>query len=287
MNKAKILQTDYLDILFTNRNKEYGSYELRKHYNKRALKAMSVMLAALLLAIGIPFIIGKLKPERTDHSIPVRETTFILSNVDLGKPKDIPKIPELPGKQSGPIAKTFKNTVPKIITNEAVKPELKPPTFDELADSHSGPVNHEGAEGGTEIALTENAEGHGKGSGEVPGAGTVGNHVVEKETGPRDFVEEMPEFPGGYPAMVAFISKNLKYPLMALEAGIEGKVFIKFVVGTDGRIESAKVIRGLGGGCDREALRVVNTMPKWKPGRQNGHAVKVYFTLPIHFMLRH
>jgi len=99
------------------------------------------------------------------------------------------------------------------------------------------------------------------------------------------FAEVMPEFPGGIDALRAYIKKNLRYPMAAREDGIQGKVVINFIVGSNGEIESAKVTRSVPGGCDAEALRVVKSMPKWKPGKQNGHAIRVYFTLPISFTL--
>lgn len=100
------------------------------------------------------------------------------------------------------------------------------------------------------------------------------------------FVEALPEYPGGNEAMYKFIGRNLKYPKKARKEGIEGKVFIRFVVDKEGNVTKAKVIRGIGFGCDEEALRVVNKMPKWKPGMQRGKPVSVAFTLPFNFKLK-
>ena len=99
-------------------------------------------------------------------------------------------------------------------------------------------------------------------------------------------VEEMPEFPGGAAKMMEYIQKNMKYPLMARESDIQGRVFVNFVVEPDGSISNVTVMRGIGGGCDEEALRVVNSMPKWKPGKQRGSAVRCSFTVPIIFKLQ-
>jgi protein TonB len=95
----------------------------------------------------------------------------------------------------------------------------------------------------------------------------------------------MPDFPGGEDALAAYLGKNIKYPKQANEAGIQGRVVLNFVVNEDGDISDIKVARGIGYGCDQEAMRVVNSMPKWKPGKQNGKAVKVSFSLPIMFQL--
>lgn len=99
-------------------------------------------------------------------------------------------------------------------------------------------------------------------------------------------VESMPEYPGGEAAMRAFLGKNLKYPELANQAGISGKVYVSFVVEKDGSITDVKVLRGIGGGCDEEALRVVSMMPKWKPGLQRTLAVRVHFVLDIKFTLQ-
>jgi TonB family protein len=99
-------------------------------------------------------------------------------------------------------------------------------------------------------------------------------------------VEEMPEFPGGDQAMYKFIGENIKYPKEALKAGIQGVVFVNFIVNKDGSISGANVLRGIGGGCNEESLRVVNMMPTWKPGMQKGKYVTVQYNLPIRYILK-
>jgi TonB family protein len=101
-----------------------------------------------------------------------------------------------------------------------------------------------------------------------------------------DFVEQMPEFPGGQEAMMKFITKNINYPQIAIENGISGKVYAKFVVGRDGTIRDIKILRDIGGGCGQEVKRLIKSMPNWKPGMQGGKAVPVYFTLPVSFNLK-
>jgi protein TonB len=99
-------------------------------------------------------------------------------------------------------------------------------------------------------------------------------------------VEEMPEFPGGAAKMMEYIQKNIKYPMMARESDIQGKVFVQFVVEPNGTISGVTVMRGIGGGCDEEAVRVVESMPNWKPGKQRGSAVRVQYVVPIVFKLQ-
>ena len=98
-------------------------------------------------------------------------------------------------------------------------------------------------------------------------------------------VEQMPEFPGGDKSLFQFIADNTKYPADAKEKGIKGRVFVNFIVEPDGSISDIKVLRGIGGGCDEEAVRVVESMPKWKPGMQNGEAVRVSYNVPVNFRL--
>ncbi len=99
-------------------------------------------------------------------------------------------------------------------------------------------------------------------------------------------VEQMPEFPGGAAEMTKFIQKNIKYPMMARESDIQGRVYVNFVVEPDGSVSNVTVMRGIGGGCDEEAIRIVNMMPKWNPGKQRGVAVRCSFTVPIVFRLQ-
>ena len=99
-------------------------------------------------------------------------------------------------------------------------------------------------------------------------------------------VEEMPDFPGGMQKLADYLAKNIKYPQMARESGIQGRVFINFVIEPDGSVSNIKVLRSLGGGCDEEAVRVVKSMPKWKPGKQRGKPVRVSYNLPVNFKLQ-
>ena len=112
----------------------------------------------------------------------------------------------------------------------------------------------------------------------------VEEEVVEQEI--FQIVEEMPAYPGGDQKLMEFIAKGIKYPQIARETGIQGRVFVGFVVEPDGSVSNVKVLRGIGGGCDEEAMRVVKSMPKWKPGKQRGKAVRVSYMLPVNFKLQ-
>ena len=124
------------------------------------------------------------------------------------------------------------------------------------------------------------------------------NEVIEEYVAPEveeediqeaeifTIVEEMPEFPGGMTKLAEYLAKNIKYPQMARESGIQGRVFVQFVVEPDGSVSNVAVMRSLGGGCDEEAMRVVKSMPKWKPGKQRGKPVRVSYILPVNFKLQ-
>jgi protein TonB len=117
----------------------------------------------------------------------------------------------------------------------------------------------------------------------------VAPEVVEEEVVEQEIfqiVEEMPAFPGGEAKLMEYVGKNIKYPQIARETGIQGRVFIGFVVEPDGSVSNVKLLRGIGGGCDEEAMRVVKSMPKWKPGKQRGKAVRVSYMLPVNFKLQ-
>lgn len=108
--------------------------------------------------------------------------------------------------------------------------------------------------------------------------------IVEAEV--FKVVEEMPEFPGGAAKLIEYIGKNVKYPMMARESDIQGKVYVQFVVEPDGSISKVQLLRGIGGGCDEEAMRVIQSMPKWKPGKQRGAPVRVQYMVPVIFKLQ-
>ena len=117
----------------------------------------------------------------------------------------------------------------------------------------------------------------------------VAPEVVEEEVVEQEIfqiVEEMPAFPGGEGKLMEYFAKNIKYPQIARETGIQGRVFIGFVVEPDGSVSNVKLLRGIGGGCDEEAMRVVKSMPKWKPGKQRGKAVRVSYQIPVFFKLQ-
>lgn len=261
MKAQAIAQADYLDILFDNRNKAYGSYALRKQADRRMIQAF-LFITSIILSFSIWTFINA----RNTEQLAVPQTIVCpihpLTNI---KPKPItPAVePQIPPPAAKP---TVKNTIPTIAPDDVVT--TTPPPVDSFAGKETGPVSNAGTTGGTAVTTTKT----GSGTGVLP----------EVPATPVIYAEVMPEFNG---SIHSYLSKAIRYPQTAVQTGVQGKVLIQFVVNEDGHITNATVKRGIGAGCDEEALRVVKAMPAWKPGKQNGHPVKVYFTLPISFKL--
>lgn len=266
MELRSILSADHLDIIFDGRNKNYGGYELRKNYSRRAMRSITVVLSTALLLIGAHAIASSFKPDEVVKSPLVNRPTDI-TPVTYDPPK-----PEVVVPVQGRVAATVTNPPPKIVADN--EQTVDPPTKDDLDGKEIGPVNTAG-NGGDVAAVSEILS-------EGPGIPTPSFVEPPKSEAPMEYVEQMPEFNGD---LSAYLGNNIQYPLSAREAGITGKVTIQFVVNEDGSVSNAKVIRAIGGGCEEEAIRVINAMPKWKAGRQNGKAVKVFYTLPVKFTM--
>ena len=265
MEHTALLQADYLDILFDHRNKNYGGYELRKHYSERAYKATMITLSAIVILVAANAIASRFKPH-TASVIPLQVTTTL---VDLKVDQPKPKI-ELPHTAPPPAAPTKTFTPPVIVHNNDI---ITPPaTVDDLKKNMPGTTDTKGDPNGIDPGIRPVT---------TTGTGT-GIITPPAENKPVNYVEQMPQFDGD---LNGYLSSHIRYPQLARENNIEGRVIIKFIVNEDGSATAAEIIKGIGAGCDEEALRVLRTMPKWRPGKQNGHPVKVYFTLPIVFKL--
>lgn len=269
MERTALLKADYLDILFDRRNKLYGGYELRKNYPERVKKALLFVVVLCSVACGYQLFANSRAVKTTTTTVlPPPTTLASIDNAPVPPPVELPKVQEPPAA-----AATAANPVMKIVPDDAPI-DIKPKTTDDLNGKTIGAVDNPGDPGGTQPDLG-GEHGHGD---------QVQTQPVEQVVtqAPMAWVEQMPEFAGD---ITAYLQNNLHYPEAAREAEIGGRVIIKFVVNEDGAISGAEVVRGIGGGCDEEALRVVNKMPHWKPGKNNGRPVKVYFTLPISFLL--
>lgn len=267
MERSKLLRASYLDILFDGRNKTYGGYELRSRYLSRARRATVVVITAVSLAASIPLIADALTGNVRTVAAPVVEVPVVLENVP--KPKD--QVPPVPIVEPPAPAISIRN--PELIVVPEDEITETPPTIDELQ--------------GKQIALTTNDSGV-ESPDLIVSNTRVGNgdRLVESNNPPADkietYVDQLPEFEGD---LGRYLEAQLHYPDAARDAGIEGRVGLRFVVNEDGSITTVELAHKASPLLDAEALRVVKAMPKWKPGKINGRPVKSYFTLPISFQL--
>lgn len=262
------------DIVFADRNKAYGAYTLRKDYSKTIYRSLIIGSALFLLAMATPTIISVLKPEEQEQA---------MVEVDLMKLPPPPIDPnEPPPPPPPPVELPKVNTVkflpPEVKPDEEVPEETPPPTVEELKEAVAAEKTQEGDPNAEEVIVAPEE--------------TAGPTKVEAavEAAPKEeqiftVVEQNPEFPGGMAALGQFLGKNIRYPPAASRANISGRVFVSFVVNTDGSIQDVTVLKGLGFGTDEEAMRVVKAMPKWRPGKQSGRPVRVKYNLPINFQL--
>jgi periplasmic protein TonB len=248
------------DIVFENRNKEYGAYIIRTLYSRNLITACGIMLLLIALGFSYPTIAAWFKSD--DVVVEEKKLTTVVA---LDQPPPISETPPPPPKvEIPPPVKTIKYVAPKVTKEEVVEEEI--PTIEEIKKTE---VSTETVEGPTEVVFEEPVK-------EV--AEVEDNQVYT-------FVEQNAEFPGGTEAMYKFINKNVKYPAQARRMGTEGKVFVGFVINKDGSIVDVGIVKGISAECDKEAMRVVQMMPPWKAGKQNGKAVRVKFILPINFKL--
>ena len=261
-----MLQADYLDIIFDNRNKTYGGYELRKHYNNRVKKAGLFALLGVTAVFSFSFIAANRAPKEGLTGSARPTVINVIDYPPPPPPKEMPKI--LPPPTPPATVKTNIFNIPKI-TDEDIKPDEHMTEVKDLANSSPGRITDTGSIDATMVTSVK--------------SGTATHVVATAEVaGPPRWVEQMPLFPGD---MQKYLGNIIRYPEAARAGNIQGRVIVEFIVSEDGSVTHARVTRGIGGGCDEEALRVVGAMPKWKPGRQNGIPVKVLYTIPIKFQL--
>ncbi len=254
------------ELVFENKNKTYGAYDLRNKYNRTVTIALIITSLSFLLAVCTPMILDWIKQNTGNEvEIPRSETVVIMEPPPLD-----PNEPPPPPPPPPPVMETVKFT-PPVVTDDEVVDEPPPLQTEET------PQIATVTQAGTDDAII------------IPEENTGVVEPVKEEI--FTIVEQMPEFPGGAAAMMKWIKDKIEsigYPQMEKEAGISGTCYVTFVVDKDGNVTDAKVLRGVSGGpgYDKIALQVVKAMPKWGAGKQNGRAVSVQYNLPIKFTIR-
>lgn len=276
MAKVDLCSQEWCDMVFAGKNQAYGAYRMRKTSAKRHNAAMFWLIVIALLAFALPTLIQMAKPKQKE----VNTTVTALSALDKPKVKEkkFQKV-EMEKPKEQLVKSSVKFVAPVIKKDSEVREQDEMKTQKELTESK------------VTISIADvkgNDEKNGKDIADLKKIVTQEAPKAEEDDDNKVFemVEQQPSFPGGPGEMMSWISNHLKYPAIAAENGIEGKVIVQFVVGKNGAIRDANIVRALNPSCDKEALRVVNSMPRWIPGKQNGKEVSVKFTLPITFRLQ-
>ena len=269
---ANAVALTYDEIIFQTRNRAYGAFDLRQHYRPTLTRALGLGVGLFLVGLSAPTLYARFFPTNAFSANQIMvETEFI----KLKEPPAELPVP-LPPVEQAPAVNTVRN-LPLVVMPEAdVVETTLPPTIEELQDATSGPETAEGT-GAIEVIAPPEAT--------APTAKEIAIGVAPKPDELFVVVEQQPEYPGGMDALRTFLTKNLNYPRSAANASISGRVFVSFVVNTDGSLTDVQVLKGIGFGCDEEAIRVIQKMPHWRPGKQSGRAVRVKYNLPIAFAL--
>ena len=279
MSQIDLIDNKWSDLMFENRNKEYGAYVLRRQTGRR--NVASILAVLLLFACVMVYMVAKNAYDEYQKAHQVHDQVTELSALKQEKKKEakverkeIVKQQEVE-KVVEKVKSSVKFTAPVIKKDDEVKPEDELKTQEEIMDSKVavGFANVVGNDENGEVLKAK----------EVIATEPV--KPKEEENKVFDVVEQMPSFPGGNAALMNYLGQNIKYPVIAEENGIQGRVIVQFVVGKDGHISDVRVAKSVDPSLDKEAVRVVKGMPRWIPGKQNGQAVTVRYTLHVTFRL--
>ena len=268
---------EWRDLIFEGKNQEFGAYQMRKASDARHNKAMIVVVIIMALALILPYLVNTMLPKAEadiQEENAQQMVSVVTEEAEEEPEEEIERIEEQkPEALPEEILNTVKVTELAIVDDDQVKAEDEIKTQDELQQTET-------AFGQTDFD---------KGTDDL---NVVREHkeeiIVEEKKEEQVFtaVEQMPQFPGGEAELMKYISNNIKYPTMAMENNIQGRVVVQFVVTSTGKIGEVKVVRAKDPDLDKEAVRVVKSLPNFIPGKMNGQAVNVWYTLPITFKLQ-
>jgi protein TonB len=265
MSKIDLTSNEWRELVFQGKNKAYGAYVLREESAKRHNIAIVIITIVAIIGFLSPQLIKMVTPKEKEVNV---DETSLSKLEDIKKEEKVEKIIEVePPKE---VINQVKFTPPVITEDSRVNEadEMK-----SQADLDKAP----------NISIIDVTGGSDKKVDPEEQVQQVTQEVVEEKV--YSFVEQQPQFPGGEGELQAFVAKNMKYPAIALENRIQGKVIIQFVVGKTGKVSRVKVVRSLDPACDREAVRVAELIPDFIPGKQNGQNVAVTYTLPVSFKM--
>lgn len=276
MAKIDLISNEWADLVFQGRNKVYGAYQLRRGTSKRNIVSMIFVAAVAAVAyLGLAAYNSYQEAQKAKF-----EAEMEASLLDAKKEAKVEKKTETPKVEQVQKVEKVKSSIaftpPVIKKDSEVKPEEEMKTQDELKETKTaiGAFDVKGNDdaGGTVLKAVEEIA-----APEPPKHEEEQNKIFE-------VVEQQPQFPGG--SVNGWLADHIKYPVVAAENGISGRVVVQFVVERDGSVSQVTVVRGVDPSLDKEAQRVISSMPKWIPGKQNGQAVRSRFTVPVTFRLQ-
>ena len=280
MAKIDLYDPKWVDMVFAGKNQEYGAYQLRKGTSKRNITALLILLIAAGLiggALAYKVHMQKLDEERQAYMEQLELSKLQEQAKKEKKEEPVIKAKIEPKKIVEQVRETQKFTAPEIKKDELVNEDNQVKDQADLDEKVAvGTKDQEGTKDRTDVAIRNDIAVNTNESEEKK---EVANKVFE-------VVEQMPSFPGGNEALMKFLQENVKYPVVAQENGVQGRVVVSFVVERDGSITDVKVVRSVDPSLDKEAARVVKSMPRWIPGKQNGATVRVKYNVPVSFRLQ-
>lgn len=282
MAQIDLTKNGWCDLIFEGRNKQYGAYKLRTQTGKRNVKAIITIAILAALCIVLFYIKAGYDAYQAAHA--KNENITELSTLNQPKKKEAKVERKVQVEEKKEVVKEVKSsikfTAPVIKKDAEVKPEEEMKTQDQIMQTNTaiGALDVKGnSDQGEILKVTQRVE-------TEPVKAEAPKPEVENKV--FDVVEQMPSFPGGQGALMQYLANNIKYPVVAQENGVQGRVVVSFVVERDGSITDVQVVRSVDPSLDREAQRVVKSMPKWIPGKQNGQAVRVKYNVPVSFRLQ-
>ena len=276
MAKIDLISNEWADIVFQGRNKVYGAYQLRRSTGKRNIWAMVFVAAvAAVTYLGLAAYNSYQAAQKAKFEAEM-EASLIETKKDakVEKKTETPKVEQVQKVEK--VKSSIAFTPPVIKKDSEVKPEEEMKTQDELKETKT-------AIGAFDVKGNDDADGTVLKAVEKIAEPEPPKHE-EEQNKIFEVVEQQPQFPGG--SVNGWLADHIKYPVVAAENGISGRVVVQFVVERDGSVSQVRVVRGVDPSLDKEAQRVISSMPKWIPGKQNGQAVRSRFTVPVTFRLQ-
>lgn len=270
-SKINLHREEWLDVIFDQRNKSYGAYEMRRQSDANTSKSLLYAGTFFILLFLSPRIISLIK-----GTVPEEVPTSQVEVVVAPPPAINPETPPPPAVEPPAARQDQVKFLPPVVLPDPMVRDIESPQIKDLQDADPGQKTVAGTPD-ADIVIIETV-----GDGPKQAAAAV---VDDTQVYENAILEVPPTFPGGMDKFYKYLNRSIKYPPMAAENNIQGKVFVSFVVEKNGALTDIRVIRSLGGGTDEEAVRVLKASPTWIPGVQNGKQVRVKYNIPISFNL--